>query len=127
MEEQKDESRQANSEEATTDKIWNSTLRTFHSATFKANQYKRIVQKKIDLNAVQKKISAAHSDLGKTIDDMREAGEKAILSKADIKAMFSQLDSLKYTAESLVAEIEEIRNEEEFPEGNTPEEGDSSH
>ena len=113
MKDQKDEKEQTNGGSVTTEKLWNSTLKTFHSATFKANQYKRIVQKKIDLNAVQKKISAAHSDLGKLIDDMREAGEKAILSKADVKAMFSQLDSLKHTAASLVAEIEEIRSEEE--------------
>ncbi len=113
MEEHKDEKEQTNGGSVTTEKLWNSTVKTFHNATFKANQYKRIVQKKIDLNAVQKKISAAHSDLGKLIDDMREAGEKAILSKADVKAMFSQIDSLKHTAASLMAEIEEIKGEEE--------------
>jgi predicted nucleic acid-binding Zn-ribbon protein len=113
MEDHKDEKEQTNGGSATTEKLWNSTLKTFHNATFKANQYKRIVQKKIDLSAVQKKISAAHSDLGKLIDDMREAGEKAILSKADVKSMFSQIDSLKHTAASLMAEIEEIKDEVE--------------
>ena len=113
MEDHKDEKEQTNGGSVTTEKLWNSTVKTFHNATFKANQYKRIVQKKIDLSAVQKKISAAHSDLGKLIDDMREAGEKAILSKADVKAMFSQIDSLKHTAASLMAEIEEIKVEEE--------------
>ncbi|PLY03798.1 MAG: hypothetical protein C0623_00150 [Desulfuromonas sp.] len=112
MEENREEKKQENGN-MTTEKIWNSTVKTFHSATFKANQYKRIVQKKIDLNAVQKKISAAHSDLGKLIDDMREAGEKAILNKADVRAMFSQIDSLKHTATSLVEEIELIKSEEE--------------
>ncbi len=62
---------------------------------------------------MQKKISTAHTDLGKLIDDMREAGEKAILSKPDVKSMFSQIDSLKHTAATLVAEIEEIKEEEE--------------
>jgi len=114
MDEKKEENEQNKDGTATTEKIWNSTLRTFHNATFKANQYKRIVQKKIDLNAVQKKIGVAHADLGKMIDDMREAGEKAILSKADVKAMFAQIDSLKHTATSLVAEIEEIKLEEEL-------------
>jgi len=112
MAEEKERKEQENGG-VTTEKIWDSTLKTFHSATFKANQYKRIVQKKIDLNAVQKKISAAHADLGKLIDDMREAGEKAILSKADVKAMFSQIDSLKHTAATLMAEIEAIKEEEE--------------
>lgn len=122
MDEQKEHKEQEHGGTATTERLWNSTLKTFHNATFKANQYKRIVQKKIDLNAVQKKISVSHADLGKMIDDMREAGDKAILSKADVKAMFSQIDSLKHTAASLVAEIEEIRVEEEAQEPPTPSE-----
>lgn len=116
-----DEQKEENNGTSTTEKIWNSTLKTFHSATFKANQYKRIVQKKIDLNAIQKKIGEAHADLGKLIDDMREAGEKAILSKAEVKAMFSQIDSLKHTAATLVEEIETIKHEEE------PEEPESAN
>ena len=127
MDEKKEEKEQAEIEIGTPENLWNSTLKTFHSATFKANQYKRIVQKKIDLSAVQKKISAAHSDLGKMIDDMREAGEKAILSKADVKAMFAQIDSLKHTAASLVAEIEHIRVEEELPEGAAQEPPEQAH
>jgi predicted nucleic acid-binding Zn-ribbon protein len=113
MDEKKEKTEQESNDSMSTEKIWNSTLKTFHSATFKANQYKRIVQKKIDLSAVQKKISTAHSDLGKLIDDMREAGEKAIMNKADVKAMFSHIDSLKHTAASLMHEIEEIKEEEE--------------
>lgn len=127
MDEQKEQKEQSNGGIPATEKLWNSTLKTFHSATFKANQYKRIVQKKIDLGAVQKKISAAHSDLGKMIDDMREAGEKAILSKADVKAMFSQIDSLKHTAASLMAEIEEIKVEEEPTEEPGPEPSEQPH
>ena len=121
MAEKKEQDEQNNGGHVTTEKLWNSTLKTFHSATFKANQYKRIVQKKIDLSAIQKKISAAHADLGKLIDDMREAGEKAILSKADVKSMFSHIDSLKHTAATLMAEIEEIKVEEEPADSEPPE------
>jgi len=121
MAEKKELDEQNNGGHVTTEKLWNSTLKTFHSATFKANQYKRIVQKKIDLSAIQKKISAAHADLGKLIDDMREAGEKAILSKADVKSMFSHIDSLKHTAATLMAEIEEIKVEEEPADSEPPE------
>lgn len=112
MDEQKDPKEKGNGG-VTTEKLWNSTLKTFHSATFKANQYKRIVQKKIDLNSVQKKIGTAHADLGKMIDEMHESGEKAILGKADVKEMLAQIASLKHTAASLVAEIEEIKAEQE--------------
>ena len=59
----------------TTEKIWDSTVHAFSTATFRANQYKKLVQKKIDLSALHKKISATHADLGKLIDDLREAGK----------------------------------------------------
>lgn len=93
------------------EKLLEATRKTLHSATFKANQYKRIVQKKIDVNAVQKKIATAHTDLGKLIDDMREAGDKNILNKAEVKELFSQIDTLKQSAATLLEEIETIRSE----------------
>ena len=73
---------------STSERIIEATKKGIHSATFKANQYKKIVQKKIDLNAVQKKIATAHTDLGKLIDDLREAGEKGIMNKPDVKIEF---------------------------------------
>lgn len=97
----------------TSEKFLEATRKTFHSATFKANQYKKIVQKKIDLNAVQKKISTAHSDLGKLVDDLRESGEKGILNKTEVKELFAQIDTLKQTAVDLLADIERIKEEEE--------------
>lgn len=60
----------------TTEKLWGSTRHALSSATFKANQYRKLVQKKIDQSALHKKINVAHADLGKMIDDLREAGQK---------------------------------------------------
>ncbi len=107
--------------QTTSAKIIEATKKTIHSATFKANQYKKIVQKKIDLNAVQKKIATAHTDLGKLIDDLREAGEKSILSKPPVKEMFSQIDTLKQAAADLLADIETLKNAEESVDQPTPE------
>lgn len=102
--------------QTTSEKIIEATKKTIHNATFKANQYKKIVQKKIDLNAVQKKIATAHTDLGKQIDDLREAGEKGIISKPVVKELFSQIDTLKQAAADLLADIETLKNAEESPE-----------
>ena len=107
--------------QTTSAKIIEATKKTLHSATFKANQYKKIVQKKIDLNAVQKKIATAHTDLGKLIDDLREAGEKSILSKPPVKELFSQIDTLKQAAADLLANIETLKNAEESVDQPTPE------
>lgn len=96
----------------TTEKIWGSTKHAWNTATFKANQYKKLVQKKIDLSALHKKISAAHADLGKLIDDLREAGKKNILNLAEVRETLTKIDELKAEAATLEEEVEQIRNEE---------------
>ncbi len=94
------------------EKIWDATVKTFHSASFRANQYKRIVQKKIDLNALHKKIAGLHSDLGRLVDEKRELlpGAGAADSRAD--DLLRQLDGLKHAAATLEEEIGAIREEQ---------------
>ena len=96
----------------TTEKIWGSTKHAWSTATFKANQYKKLVQKKIDLSALHKKINAAHGDLGKLIDDLREAGKKNILNLAEVREILKRIDELKAEAATLEEEVEQIRVEE---------------
>ena len=96
----------------TTEKIWGSTKSAWSTATFKANQYKKLVQKKIDLSALHKKISAAHADLGKLIDDLREAGKKNILNLAEVREVLTRIDELKAEAAALEEEVAQIRVEE---------------
>lgn len=97
--------------EKTSEKIWRATRRTFSSATFRANQYKQIVQKKIDLNAIHKKIDHLHADLGKAIVDLREAGHREILERDEIVKLLEKMDSLKKAAALLEEEISTIRAE----------------
>ena len=106
----------------TTEKIWGSTKHAWSTATFKANQYKKLVQKKIDLSAIHKKINAAHGDLGKIIDDLREAGQKNIMNQAVVKEVLERIDELKAEAASLEEEVEKIRTEEAPQEELNPEE-----
>ena len=96
----------------TTEKIWDSTRHAWSTATFKANQYKKLVQKKIDQSALHKKIHVAHGDLGKLIDDLREAGKKNILNLVEVKEILTKIDELKTEAVALEEEVEQIRNEE---------------
>lgn len=101
---------------ATSDKLWDATRKTFQTATFKAGQYRRIVQKKIDLTSIHKKIGTLHSDLGKLIDERREAGVTDLLAGEEVQDLFLQLDSLKQAAAALEEEIEAIKEEEQPPE-----------
>lgn len=96
----------------TTDKIWDSTRHAWSTATFKANQYKKLVQKKIDLSAMHKKINASHADLGKLVDDLREAGQENIMETFEVRAVLTRLDDLKTAAAALEEEVEKIRVEE---------------
>jgi len=95
----------------TTEKLWSATRKTFHNATFRANQYKRVVQKKIDLASLHKKIGNTHCDLGKLIDDSREAGVENLMAAENVQALLQKLDSLKQSAALLEEEIEAIRAE----------------
>ena len=96
----------------TSEKLWDSTRKTLHVAGFQANKYKRIVQKKIDLASLHRKISTCHGDLGKLIDDIRESGAPDILAKNEVQELFHTLDNLKAEAAALEEEIESIKVEE---------------
>ena len=96
----------------TTEKLWGSTKHAWSTATFKANQYKNLVQKKIDQSAIHKKIHVAHGDLGKMIDDLREAGQKSIMNQAAVKEILAKVDELKAEAVALEEEVERLRTEE---------------
>ncbi|MGW8312224.1 MAG: hypothetical protein ACWGOL_03220 [Desulfuromonadales bacterium] len=96
---------------ATTEKLWGSTKQAWNSAAFKANQYKKLVQKKIDLSALHKKINAAHADLGKVIDDLHDDGKKNIMNLSEVKEILARLDELKAEAATLEEEVEQIRAE----------------
>jgi hypothetical protein len=96
----------------TSEKLWDSTRKTLHVAGFQANKYKRIVQKKIDLASLHRKITTCHGDLGKLIDDIRESGAPDILAKNEVQELFHTLDNLKAEAAALEHEIEKIKVEE---------------
>lgn len=96
----------------TTEKLWGSTRNAWTTATFKANQYKKLVQKKIDISALHKKINGAHADLGKLIDDLRTEGKKNILNLAEVKEVLARIDDLKAEAVTLEEEVELIKTEE---------------
>lgn len=111
MSEEHKESGESEELKSTGEKLWDVTRKTFHNATFQANRYKRLVQKKVDVAALHKKIAAAHTDLGKLIDDRRGAGASDLLGAEEVQALFQKLDGLKQAAATLEEEIESIRAE----------------
>ncbi|MDF1579384.1 MAG: hypothetical protein P1P74_01250 [Desulfuromonadales bacterium] len=104
-----------------TEKLWEATRNTFKSATHRAGQYKDIVQKKIDMASIHKKITAAHTDLGKFIDDARTADKKNILKDEMVNAIFQRIDDLKQEAARLEEEIQMLRETEPVQEPSTDE------
>jgi uncharacterized membrane protein len=103
-------------------KWWDATRRTFQVAGFRAGQYKRIVQKKIDLGALHRQISHTHEELGRLVDALRASGQTDLLANAEVQALLQRLDSLRHAAASLEEEIEAIRAEAPPPEAEQREE-----
>lgn len=122
VEEQTDQGSQTSEQldrlKETTEKLWGNTRSAWSTATSKANQYKKLVQMKIDQSALHKKINAAHGDLGKMIDDLREAGKKSIMTQAEVKEILAKIDDLKAESAALeeaVALIKADSPQEEKP------------
>jgi len=95
----------------TTERLWEKTRKTFSSATHTAGQYGKIVQKKIDLGALHRKINASYSDLGQLIDKGRTEENEQVLESADVQAVFTRLDELKNQAAELEREVEGLKDE----------------
>ncbi len=95
----------------TTERLWAKTRRTFSSATHTAGSYGRIVQKKVDLGALQRKINAAYSDLGQLVDQGRLASDPKILESAAVQEAFKRLDEFKDQVAALEQEIETLKAE----------------
>jgi len=94
-----------------TEKLWHVTRKTLQGASFRAGQYRKIVQKKIDLASLHRKISHLHGDLGKLIDDLRTTEAADILGREDVQTLFRRLDSYKREAVEIEEEIEVIRRD----------------
>lgn len=95
----------------TADRLLQATRNVLNTASFRANQYKQVVQKKIDLGAIHRKIEQLHSDLGKQVDDVYQVGRKEFLADAEVTSLLEKLTSLKQAAALLEEEIELIRTE----------------
>lgn len=94
-----------------TSQFFKATCNSLSSVPFRANQYKQVVQKKIDLGAIQKKIDLLHSELGQAVDEQYHAGQKDLLAGKEVSRLLETITSMKQTAKLLEEEIEQIRSE----------------
>ena len=95
----------------TTDRLLQATRHALNTASFRANQYKQVVQKKIDLGAIHKKIEQLHTELGKQVDDLFQEQRPDFISDPEVASLLEKLTSLKQAAALLEEEIELIRTE----------------
>ncbi len=95
----------------TTGRLLQASRSALNNVSFRANQYKQVVQKKIDLGAIQKKIDQLHTDLGKQVGRVFQAGRKELISDPEIARLLEKLIGLKQATTLLEEEIELIRTE----------------
>jgi hypothetical protein len=93
------------------DQLMKLTRTALNKASFRANQYKQVVQKRIDLGAIHKKIEQLHAELGKAVDDQYHAGQQDLLASKEVTSILEKISNLKQAAVLLEEEIELIRNE----------------
>ena len=98
-------------EPKTADRFLKVTRNALNTASFRANQYKQVIQKKIDLGAIQKKIEQLHSELGKAVEEQYQAGQKDLLASKEVARLLEKVSYLKQAAVLLEEEIELIRAE----------------
>ena len=94
-----------------TNQLLKITRSLINTTSFRANQYKQVVQKKIDLGSIHKNIEQLHAVLGKAVDEQYHAGQKNLLASKDVAQLLGKIASLKQAATLLEEEIELIRNE----------------
>ena len=88
------------------------TRNTLNRATFRTNQYKQVVQKRIDLGALQKKIEQLYAELGRAVADQYLAGQKNLLTSKEVARLLEKISGLNQAEQLLEAEIEQIRAEQ---------------
>lgn len=98
-------------ENKTTGRLFQATRHALNLVSFRTNQYKQVVQKKIDLGAIHKTIEQLQAELGKQIDDLYRAEKKQFLKDREVAHLLEKLFSLNQAADLLEEEIELIRTE----------------
>lgn len=94
-----------------TNRLLRATSNILHTASFRTNQYKQVIQKKIDLGAIHKKIELIHSELGKAVADQYQSGQKDPIASKEVKRVLEKLLNLQQAADLLEEEIKLIRSE----------------
>jgi len=82
-----------------------------NSISIRTNQYKQVVQKRIDLEVLQKRIEQLHVELGRVVAEQYHAGQRDLLASKEIAHLLEKSASLRQSAQLLEEEIESIKNE----------------
>lgn len=99
------------------DTIFEKGRKLYKSAAFKSGVYVNLVEKRIELSSVNKKIAHAYADLGRLVYQIHESGKKTIFTNEDVKTVMETLTAFKAQAQALEEEIDLLRESEEKPEG----------
>lgn len=93
-------------------RILDATSRTFHQATHKATQYKTIVQKRIDIGSLHRRINHLHHDLGMTLDNLMQDNAENALDNPELQGILAQLNDMRTQMHELEVEVEQLRHPE---------------
>lgn len=97
-------------------KLWDATQRTVSTAGSRAALYGKLVQRKLDLSSVDRRIEACHAKLGRVVSLAWEQKESDVFQREDVSALLAELEQHKAEREILVREMAALRAEPEATE-----------
>jgi hypothetical protein len=93
------------------ERAWEATQRTVLAAGTRAAQYGRLVQRRLDLAAVDRKIDGHHRELGRLVSVALRQGTGDISVHPEVRDLIAKLATLDEERISLTREIETLRAE----------------
>lgn len=94
-------------------RLWDATQRTVSAAGSKAALYGKVVQRRLDLASLERRIERRREDLGRAVFAAWRDGELDIARRDDLGPILAALDDLDRQREAVAHEIDALRAEPE--------------
>ena len=109
-------------------KAWEATQHALAAAGARAARYGKVMQRKLDLAAVDRKFEGCYRDLGRLAFVAHRMGDRSFFDRPDALELLADLHDLGEKREALVREIEMARAgpEEEAAASEQAEEGSAT-
>jgi hypothetical protein len=90
-------------------RVWEATQKTVAAAGTRATEYGKVVQRKLDLSSVDRKIDDCYRELGRIAFVAQRSGERNLFARTDVVDLLAKLDDLGEQRSACLQEIDRLR------------------